>query len=330
MRTRTGLFWIAVLTLPVQCLRAQPESREFGLGVLVGGAKMNGDIEKSSMGFHAGAFLEYLPGANVGLSLAANHAGMISGLNAITTSVYGATVSSNLFLASNRPFRPFLTLGFTTLYYSARDQHGARIRRRDGTAYRGWTPALNIGGGLRLNASRQWALNFKLSYNFAKNDGLDGIVAGDKDVFFTAAVALVRRFYSELPKLSRAGSSSRRAGKPWQNAHGGLEVEEVTAIKKRQSGNQQNEGTPTTVFSSDIYFKPGSNILQARSKVQLDRIYQYLKDHPDEGLELLRKDPEAMNDTKKALALARAKAVKRYLVKRGIAAKRVKIGRQGR
>ncbi len=61
MKTRI-VFYIYVLLLShTAFLSAQFKNTEFGVGVLVGGSKLHGDIENTNMGLTGGLVLRYRP-----------------------------------------------------------------------------------------------------------------------------------------------------------------------------------------------------------------------------------------------------------------------------
>jgi outer membrane protein OmpA-like peptidoglycan-associated protein len=80
------------------------------------------------------------------------------------------------------------------------------------------------------------------------------------------------------------------------------------------------------IFANGIYFESGTAKLLDKSKPQLDKIYKFLKEHPDKRLSLV-----AMQETgtrTNTLMYVRARSVQNYLVRMGLDPDRVRVKKE--
>lgn len=124
---------------------------------------------------------------------------------------------------------------------------------------------------------------------------------------------------SETPVVPETPSESRSAGSGIAGAAGTRADYEAKApepaAEQKAAGSSQSAG---------IFFQPGTARILEKSRAYLDQIYQYLKNNPDEIIELVGFQGDTGDrERDMRLAIARAKAVKTYLVNKGIAPRRI-------
>jgi len=299
-------------------LKAQYSEKVLGVGVMLGGSKLSGDIENTNAGFTGGFLVRYSPNSNFSFGASTSFGKMTSGLDAIRTEVFNASLFANYFIMPYSLFNPFVSLGFSKFHYWATNEQNSLIRNTNGEAYMGWDSAIELGIGVELAASRDWAVNTIGNYNFTRSDGLDGIVDGGNDGFFKGSVALVR--YFDLGNKAANGRKSYRTEHNDREKLGFTQVEETAPAPQTVPQKQ----TESKSFSNGISFEPGTAILMNSSTAQLDNIYNFLNANPDEQIELVGKT-SGSKTTNSKLMIARAKAIKNYLVNKGIAPERIII-----
>ena len=171
---------------------------------------------------------------------------------------------------------------------------------------------MQIGAGFELFTGKRWAINTMGNYNITRVDDLDAISQGGNDGFFHGLIGLVHYFKTgkkiKGEKFSRSDVSERP----------------VAEEKNAEPGKIQTiQNTPPDQFTNGIYFERGTATLSPKSRKQLHEIYRYLDTHPDEELELLGVGSE--NQAENELILARANAVKIYLINLGIKSEKIII-----
>ena len=101
MKTRM-VFYISILLLShATFLSAQFNNSEFGIGLLVGGSKLQGDVENTNIGLTGGLMLKYVPTSRLALTALAAYGQMTTGLNAIKTDLLSTSLLGSLFILPN-------------------------------------------------------------------------------------------------------------------------------------------------------------------------------------------------------------------------------------
>jgi len=301
MKTRI-VFYINILLLShAAFLNAQSKNTEFGVGVLVGGSKLHGDIENTNMGLTGGLVLRYGPIPSFAFTATAIYGQMTTGFNAIKTDLLSASLLGTFFILPNNDFRPFVSLGLARFHYTT-----------NRSPISAWKNAVQIGAGFELFTGKRWAINTMGNYNITRVDDLDAIDQGGADGFFHGLIGLVHYF--------KTGENAKNEKFTRTDVHQRL----VTEGEKAASKNIQTiQKTPLDQFTNGIYFERGTATLSPKSRKQLHEIYRYLDTHPDEELELLGVSSE--NQSENELILGRANAVKTYLINLGIKHERIII-----
>jgi len=306
MKTRM-VFYISILLLSQAAfLSAQFNNSEFGIGLLAGGSKLQGDVENTNIGLTGGLMLKYAPIPRLALTALAAYGQMTTGLNAIKTDLLSASLLGSLFILPNSNIRPFLSIGLSRFHYSTKDGNGQQLYRTNGSPISAWKSALQFGVGVELFTGKRWAINTMGNYNITRVDELDAITQGATDGFFHGFIGLVH--YFKTGKNTKDEKLTRRDF--LQTAP----VEEKRVPESNLNSTAQN--APSDQFANGIYFERGSANLLAKSRHQLHEIYRYLYAHPDEELELL--GVNGANQSENKLILEQANAVKSYLVNLGI------------
>lgn len=317
MKARILLFTTLVFIIKVAALPAQFKNSEFGVGVLVGGSKLRGDIENTNMGFTGGIMLRYSLNPSIAITATGTYGQMTSGLDAIKTNIFSAALLGTYYFIPENYFRPFLSLGLTRFHYSTKDGNGEQLFGNDSSPIKAWKSSLQFGIGFELFTSKRWAINTMGNYNITLVDDLDAIGGGAKDGFFHGFIGLVHYF-----------KSSKNVGKNAFLPNTGLTdkavVEELPSIPETQPDLSEDKASEQ--FANGIHFERGTANLLVKSKKQLHEIYRYLASHPNEVLELLGVTGANRKETQ--LVAERAKAVKAYLVNLGIAADRIIVKSQ--
>jgi len=294
---------------------AQAKKSKIDIGMMVGISKINGDFENTSAGFTGGLLARYVPLDFLSFSVLAEAGRMTSGLDAIKTTVFSTSFSGSYIFMPYNVVNPYLSFGVSLYHYGAKDAFNNRIYSPDGELYRGWETAMQIGAGVELAATRNWSLNGLLNYSFTSNDGLDGIAEGGSDGYLRAMIGMVTHLGSPNTKSNKV----RRRSSHWQKQK--KEVFKSVMSEDRIESSIQS-------FSQGIFFEKGTAVLKLQSKVQLDKIYKFLINNPEEEIELIGKSSAARRTVKYDLVIRRAEAVKSYLVMKGIEAHRIKLATQ--
>jgi outer membrane protein OmpA-like peptidoglycan-associated protein len=88
---------------------------------------------------------------------------------------------------------------------------------------------------------------------------------------------------------------------------------------------EDNEYVDEQAFEN-IYFQPASNFLDGQARYSLNRVYDYLRKHPETGLKILgHADEIGPEDYNEKLSRKRAETVKRYFVSRGVSERRLRV-----
>ncbi|MFQ5676443.1 MAG: OmpA family protein [bacterium] len=286
-------------------LSAQFSKSEFGIGALVGGSKLIGDIENTNLGLTSGLMIRYMPIPRFGITMTGTYGQMTSGLNAIKTNILSASLLGTAFLMPENYFRPFVSLGLSRFHYTTRDGNGELLSRGDGSPIEAWKGSLQFGIGFELFTGKTWAINTMGNYNITLVDDLDAVDQGGKDGFFNGFLGLVHYFKTNnKPKYEQR----------WQEHDNALITEKVDEPQEAPASTAEQ-------FANGIYFERGTATLLPQSKKQLHNIYRYLYGHPSEDLELL--GVSGSNRSENKLVEERAKAVKSYLINLGIEADRI-------
>jgi len=312
MKTRI-VFYINILLLShVAFLNAQFKNTEFGVGVLVGGSKLHGDVENTNMGLTGGLMLKYGPIPGFAFTATAIYGQMTTGFNAIKTDLLSTSLLGTFFILPNNDFRPFVSLGLTKFHYTTKDGAGQQLFRNNGSPISAWKSAVQIGAGFELFTGKRWAINTMGNYNITRVDDLDAINQGGSDGFFRGLIGLVHYF------KTRENAKNEKFTRT--DVHQRLVNEGEKAASKTI---QTIQNTPLDQFTNGIYFERGTATLSPKSRKQLHEIYRYLDTHPDEELELLGVSSE--NQSENELILGRANAVKTYLINLGIKHEKITI-----
>ncbi|MFQ5652430.1 MAG: OmpA family protein [bacterium] len=304
---------------------AQVSKARLGAGLLVGGSKIQGDIENSSAALTGGVLLTYSSSPNFALSATATYTKMTSGLNAINTRVFSTALAANFYIWPTSVLKPFVSLGLSGFHYETTTGTDAPLFRPDGSRYMGWESAVQLGIGFQLSASKQWAVNTMGNYNITQVDDLDAINGGRNDGFFKGLVGLVRYF-----KNGDSWQEEDRYEQSWREIEKDLAVEQVQQTSTpTRSQNTERPPVAKPSFSGGIQFEPGSARLLDSSKAQLDKIYQFLVTNPGEEIELLGKSTRSQQSVNYRLVVERARSIKAYLVSKGISPRRIIIHQNG-
>ena len=358
---RFYLILIALLIVNISCLMAQSPRGKFGLGILLGGSRIYGDLDKATPRLSGGATFRILPVSFLGLTTRFTYNNLRSGLNATNTDLYNASIFASLFLLPKSRFSPFLNLGYSRYYFKT----GAII---DGVVpLSKWGDSFLFGGGLELLVANRWAINTTLDYYFAQNDLLDGIVGAKNDGFLTGFLGLMFYFTNSRDEVSselfvQTYKNTQAPGSTFvrkQNEVSANDDREIKEIKSQSqiaaaldelensiqtdtsiSHSETEAVSPTSSSSTSnnsqiiqiervpngLYFKSGSAQILNVSKQKLQKIYEYLTQNPDLKIELKDfRNPEQNSEFDRQIAYRRALAVKNYLVKLGIDPQRLII-----
>lgn len=372
------IFLIFALGVTVKS-NAQHQRSSIGLGILVGGSRLYGDIENSNTELTGGLLLRFNLVPFFALSASTSYGQMTGGLNAFKTEVFNNTLFGTLFLLPAKKFSPFLNLGYSSLHFVAKDGDNQQLLRPDGTPLAGWERAIQTGFGFEFFVGEQWSLSSSIDYFFSQGDELDGIKQGKNDGFFHGFFGVIHYFNkpkytankeniaetlesllesSEVEDLDLKDEEPvdqelKQSIKANSSVHGFENVQELKetednlsplsiqdiqeeAIEETETYNNKNEKESSAIdftelsdeeiVSNGIYFEPGSANILDKSKHQLNQIYKYLLENPDEVIELRGFEEDSENDKNyKILSIERAKSVKTYLVNLGIKPSRIII-----
>ncbi|RMD88882.1 MAG: hypothetical protein D6813_11460 [Calditrichaeota bacterium] len=358
---RFYLILIALLIGNISSLMAQSPRGKFGFGILLGGSRIYGDLDKATPRLSGGATFRVLPVSFLGLTTRFTYNNLRSGLNATNTDLFNASIFASLFLLPKAKFSPFLNLGYSRYYFKT----GAIL---DGVVpLSKWGDSFLFGGGLEFFVANRWAINTTLDYYFAQNDLLDGIVSARNDGFLTGFLGLMFYFTERRNEVSSdlfvqsyensqaTGSTYVSQQKPVNNDES--EIKEIksqsqiaAAVDELENSIQTDAATshpeteaasssPSTSSNSQIiqiervpnglYFESGSDKILNVSKQKLQKIYEFLTQNPDLKIELKDfRNPEQNSEFDRQIAYRRALAVKNYLVNLGIDPQRLIIKEQ--
>ncbi len=315
MRTTIIFIALTILFSHASLVKAQTTNIKFGVGLLVGGSKLFGDIENTNTNFTGGIILRYSPFPFLAISASSTYGTMISGVDDIKTKVLNTGLSGTLFLFPLSKYRPFLTLGLSNFHYSTKDVNNQQFYYKDGSAVSGWERALQVGIGFEFFTGKKWAINTFGNYMITGIDDLDAINQGRNDGFFSGMIGLIHYFHKDKKTIDDNNFNKR-----WKYEKESIEVDEIKSDKSTLEKNKETAAkTKENLFSYGIYFEPGSAIIQNRSKPQLVNIFKYLSANPEEEIELLASnDINTSNKFENNIIYERAKAIKTYLVNLGI------------
>lgn len=308
------VFGIMMMLLVEAAFRpVQSGDNKFGIGVMVGGSKLQGDIENTNTALTGGLMLRYSPFSFFGFTATSTYGTLTSGLDAFESDIFSLGLSGTIFLAPIKTVRPFMTIGVSGFHYSTTNLDDMEMYRR-------WRSALKFGFGLELFASRNWAINTWGDYTMTRSDELDGVIQGKNDGVIHGMIGLVR--YFNKGRWENDYTTSSQAPGAYR-----AETEEI-ATRPSESAAQPRETTVTKseAFGRGIQFETGTATILESSKAQLEKIYLYLKDNPEETLTLLASDKQLTSDQEvNQLIYTRAVAVKTYLVNLGLNPSRIVI-----
>jgi len=322
MRTKLWI-WTTLFLLTITALcGAQFDKNKLGLGIQIGGTKLAGDIQTTNAGLTGGVLATYELTPKVSLSASSSYGKTSSGLDAIYTRIASTTLTGSYNLLPGRAINPFVSLGLAAFHYEATDQNDSAILRNDGSDYTGWSSALQFGLGFQLSPGKQWAVRTVGNYNMTGADELDAISGGSNDGFFKAMIGVIRYLNDGSARITK------RSADNWQDASAPAPVEEVVERDNpvAQAGRKKNP----PLSSGGIKFVPGTARLLDASKPELEKLYQFLVDNPDEEIILLGKSSKSQQSVNYDLVVARALSIKAYLVRRGVASKRIIVNTGGR
>ena len=103
MRKTNKLLILTILLGFSLTLQAQSPRSTLGLGLLIGGARLSGDIEKSNIGLAGGLMLRLSPLSFFAFTAQTSYGQMTTGLNAFRTNVLNASLAGTLFRAQASP-----------------------------------------------------------------------------------------------------------------------------------------------------------------------------------------------------------------------------------
>ncbi|MCG8608786.1 hypothetical protein MJD09_27845, partial [bacterium] len=253
------LFVILLLQLLLGCVRhsyAQIETRKFGIGVLAGASRLQGDLQPTSTALTSGLLLRFSPFSFFAISGYATYGTVGSGLNSIKTRMFNASLTGTVFLLPNSRLRPFVSGGWSRFHYDVRNQQGEQVLNSQGSPLGSWQQAFQFGGGLELSIGRNWAINTLADYLVAPVDDLDAIVEGSKDGFMRGLFGVVYYFGGGKKKDSSANS------KRWQRKLG-VSLEQARRDKAADSKQNASETlNKSELFSDGIFFEPGGTAIQ--------------------------------------------------------------------
>lgn len=309
------LVLIGLLAVQLGFQDAHSQSRKFGVGLLIGGSQLRGDIDKANTNLVGGATLRFFPVSNFALSVSSTYGKVTSGLNALKTRILNTSLEGTVFIFPHRKYRPFVTFGLSHFYYAAEDEASRQLHYADGSKVAGWEQALMMGVGVEISTGKNWALNAFGHYVFSNADALDGIVQGKNDVFFSGLVGLMHYFNSG--KSHTAGNAFHKADRPLK-----VPIEEVAAEPEQKDSKRVNRSAEN---ANGIYFEPDSDIIVEPSKEKLQKIFYYLTINQNEEIQLILLETKNQD-----LMLKRARRVEKYLVDLGIDPKRIIIDSVGK
>jgi len=263
MKTRI-VFYLSIFLLSHAAFsHAQFKNTEFGAGILLGGSKLQGDVQNTNLGLTGGAMLKYAPIPRFALTATAAYGQMTTGLNAIRTDLLSTSLLGTLFVLPGSNFRPFITLGLARFHYSTKDGAGQQLLRTDGSPVSAWQNAVQFGVGFELFTGKRWAINTMGNYNITRVDELDAITEGATDGFFHGFIGLVHYF-----KKGETTYDDSLTGKDLPDAV------PVTQAPTPASGRDSRPETPSDQFANGIYFERGTANLSPRSRKQLHEIFR--------------------------------------------------------
>jgi len=209
---------------------AQSPRRTLGIGLMVGGARLSGDVEKNNIGLTGGLMIRLTPLSFFALNAQTSYGRMTTGFNAIKTNVLNVTYSGTLFLLPSKKFSPFLSLGYSNFHFAAKDGDNNQLLRPNGSPISGWQQALQTGFGFEFFVDDAWAINTSIDYFFSHSDELDAIKQGKNDGFFNGLIELIHYF-----KKSSEFEDSESSSRTWQTIQENAKVEEITSNNEEQS-----------------------------------------------------------------------------------------------
>ncbi len=315
---RTVLVWAIMLGFAVTA-QAQLSNGKLGAGVLLGGSKLQGDIEQSGAGLTGGLLLTYSFNPKFSLSATGTYGKMTSGVDAIHTRLLSTAIVGNYYLLPEMPINPFLSFGLSTFQYEATGSRDEALYKPDGSVYKGWEQALQMGLGFELSATKLWTVKTMVNYNFSQGDELDAVDGGSNDGFFKGMVGVIRYFGDEDGWQEDGGRTEA-----WPQLKRELPVEQVEQAEKPMS-RREPAPAPQASMGAGIEFQAGTAVLLESSKARLDEVYEFMVANPGETVELLGKSSDQQGSVNYQLVVARARSIKAYLVSKGIAPSRILI-----
>src|SRR3990172_11451359 len=116
---RIKILFIICLLLMISTfqLQAQFKDSSLGIGVMVGGSKLRGDIDNTNAGFTSGILLKYAPVPNFAIAATGTYSKLTSGLDAIKTDLYNASIFASYYFIPYSLFNPLVSLGYSKFYY---------------------------------------------------------------------------------------------------------------------------------------------------------------------------------------------------------------------
>ena len=229
---------------------AQSPRSMLGIGLMVGGARLSGDVEKNNIDLAGGLMVRLTPLSFFAFKAQTSYSQMITGLNAIRTNVLNVTFSGNLFLLPSKKFSPFLSLGYSNFHFVAKDGDNNQLLRPNGSPISGWQQALQTGFGFEFFVDDAWAINTSIDYFFSHSDELDAIKQGKNDGFFNGLIGLIH-YFKEHSRFENSESFSRTQRALLENA----KVEEITSNNEEESLEQESispvETTSTVILEDE-------------------------------------------------------------------------------
>ncbi|MFQ5707274.1 MAG: OmpA family protein [bacterium] len=190
----------ALLLACTSTLFAQSSRGTVGLGVLMGGSILNGDIGNSNTGVAGGLFLRLTPIQPFALQARATYSQMATGFNSINTGLFNASLVGTLFLLPSSRLTPFVNFGLAAFHFDVTDDNNNTFLHADGSPFSGWDRAVQVGFGFEFFVADDWALNATGDYFLTKGDDLDGVNAGTNDNFFNGLIGFVHYFHKRKAK----------------------------------------------------------------------------------------------------------------------------------
>ncbi len=353
---------IVIVFTPRNSGFAQDTKERWVLGIHGGGNLWIDDYNKRAVGEGGDLMLRYGLSRAFSLGLVAGYEELkskqdpaLGGVTYLSLHAIPASLMGWIHFAPNKPFNPHFYFGAGGMIYK-RTTHG------NAGAVSGQTKSsfqVPVGVGLEAFTSDAFSIALDAGYRFL-DDYTDGRNAGKIDGYATAKLGV--NFYfgtsaaekqklavAELQHLKDSTEAEARREKALVDAESQRMKAQAEAEIKRLKDSTDAEARRVaelnarrladtvmvlekgkTVTLKGVKFQSGKATLTYDSEVNLDAAFRALNANPDLNVLIVGHTDNIGNPaSNKALSLRRAEAVKRWLVRSGISAKRLTVAGMG-